>query len=181
MGPKVGVRVELPDGVAPAASASERFDAFYVAARDRVTLQVAALTGDVTEAADHVQEAFVRAWARWDRVELLDDPEGWVRRVARNLAVSRWRRARRVALRASVPEIVVDWDDGEREVVAALRLLPRNHREAVVLHHLVGLPVAVIAADLGAPEGTVKSWLSRGRAALADLLGPDHPVEEVTP
>ena len=124
MGPSVGVSVERTDGVTPAASASERFDAFYAAARDRLTLQVAALTGDVTEAADHVQEAFVRAWARWDRVESLDDPEGWVRRVARNLAVSRWRRARRVVLRASVPEVVVEWDDEERELLAALRTLP---------------------------------------------------------
>ena len=52
----------------------------------------------------------------------------------------------------------------------ALRELPAKEREAVVLHHLVGLPVAAVAAELGAPDGTVKSWLSRGRAHLAELL-----------
>jgi RNA polymerase sigma-70 factor (ECF subfamily) len=76
----------------------EAFDSFYLASRDRLVLQVAALTGDPAEAPDHVQEAFARAWTRWDRIGACEDPEGWVRRVAVNQAVSRWRRARRVVL-----------------------------------------------------------------------------------
>lgn len=79
---------------------SEAFDEFYLASRDRLVLQVAALTGDPAEALDHVQEAFIRAWTRWDRISTYDDPEGWVRRVARNQATSRWRRARRTVLHA---------------------------------------------------------------------------------
>ena len=86
------------------------FDAFYERARDRLAVQIAALTGDPAEAVDHVQEAFVRAWSRWGYVSGLDDPEGWVRRVAHNLAVSRWRRARRVVL-GRTPERVLEWDD----------------------------------------------------------------------
>lgn len=145
------------------------FDAFYEGARDRLAVQIAALTGDPAEAVDHVQEAFVRAWLRWSHVGRLDDPEGWVRRVAYNLAVSRWRRARRVVL-GRLPERAVEWDDNQREVVEALRLLPRQQREAVVLHHLVGLSVDEVGAELHAPPGTVKSWLSRGRASLARTL-----------
>jgi endonuclease/exonuclease/phosphatase family metal-dependent hydrolase len=49
----------------------------------------------------------------------------------------------------------------------ALRGLPVGQRQAVVLHHLVGLPVEEIASQLNVPVGTVKSRLSRGRAALA--------------
>lgn len=146
------------------------FDAFYTAARDRLALQIAALTGDRAEAADHVQEAFVRAWARWTYVGGLEDPEGWVRRVAYNLAVSRWRRARRLVLRPAPIEGTDGWDDDQLAVLDALRSLPRTHREAVVLHHLVGLPVAEVAAQLDAPVGTVKSWLARGRAQLATAL-----------
>jgi RNA polymerase sigma-70 factor (ECF subfamily) len=48
--------------------------------------------------------------------------------------------------------------------------LPARQRHVVVLHHLVGLPVEQIAAELDVPVGTVKSRLSRGRAALAPLL-----------
>lgn len=55
-------------------------------------------------------------------------------------------------------------------LVAALATLPDNYRRAVVLHHLADLPVAEIASREGGPEGTVKSWLHRGRAALAAQL-----------
>ena len=155
------------------------FDEFYLRARDRLTVQIAALTGDPTEAGDHVQEAFVRAWTRWTYVSGLDDPEGWVRRVAHNLAVSRWRRARRTVL-GSRPDTAVEWDDEQRAVVAALAEIPRQQREAIVLHHLVGLPVAEVARQMRAPAGTVKSWLSRGRRQLGTLLEPSDITEEVS-
>jgi RNA polymerase sigma-70 factor (ECF subfamily) len=154
------------------------FDEFYLRARDRLTVQIAALTGDPTEAGDHVQEAFVRAWTRWTYVSGLDDPEGWVRRVAHNLAVSRWRRSRRVVL-GRRPDTVVPFDDDQLAVVTALAALPRVQREAIVLHHLVGMPVGEVAGQLHAPVGTVKSWLSRGRAQLAALLDPAKATEEV--
>jgi RNA polymerase sigma-70 factor (ECF subfamily) len=156
----------------------DSFDEFYRTSRDRLAVQIAALTGDTAEAMDHVQEAFIRAWARWDRVRGLDDPEGWVRRVAHNLAVSRWRRARRVVLRAHDEHRRIDFDEDQSDLIAALGTLPRTEREAIVLHHLAGLPVAEVALALGAPEGTVKSWLSRGRGRLAGQLRPELQPED---
>ncbi len=146
------------------------FDEFYLGCRDRLVLQIAALTGDPTEALDHVQEAFVRAWTRWDRVSGLDDPEGWVRRVAYNHAVSGWRRIRRTLLRGQPDPSVPYFDSEQLDLFAALAQLSSREREAIVLHHLVGDSVDEIAARLGVPGGTVKSWLSRGRAKLARLL-----------
>jgi RNA polymerase sigma-70 factor (ECF subfamily) len=55
-------------------------------------------------------------------------------------------------------------------LVAALARLPLAQRTAIVLHHLVGMPVTEIARETGTPEGTVKARLSRGRRALAVLL-----------
>lgn len=156
------------------------FDAFYAGARDRVAVQVAALTGDPAEAADHVQEAFVRAWARWTYVSGLEDPEGWVRRVAHNLAVSRWRRARRLVLSGRDRDRVLELDADQQDVLAALKDLPRVQREAIVLHHLIGLPVDEVATHLRVPVGTVKSWLARGRRALAVTLR-NTEEEELTP
>ena len=149
---------------------SEQFDAFYLASRDRLVLQIAALTGDRTEALDHVQEAFIRAWSRWDRVSSYDEPEAWVRRVALNLATSRWRRARRTVLRATAGAEQVHLDPEQESVIAALAVLPLRERQAVVMHHLLGYSVAEIATEMKSPAGTVKSWLSRGRAKLADQL-----------
>jgi RNA polymerase sigma-70 factor (ECF subfamily) len=51
-----------------------------------------------------------------------------------------------------------------------LREIPEAQRRVVVLHHLVGMSVEEVAQETGAPTGTVKARLSRGRAALAELL-----------
>jgi DNA-directed RNA polymerase specialized sigma24 family protein len=51
-----------------------------------------------------------------------------------------------------------------------------HQRQAIVLHHLVDLPVEEVAATLGARTGTVKSWLARGRRTLAAQLGDPEEV-----
>ncbi len=61
-------------------------------------------------------------------------------------------------------------------LTAALARLPANQRRAVVLHYLADLSVTQIAAQEDVPEGTVKSWLHRGRAALAAQLSPTNEV-----
>ncbi|MFI1400594.1 SigE family RNA polymerase sigma factor [Streptomyces sp. NPDC020681] len=159
----------------------EEFDAFYATAFPRLVGQLYAMTGDHGEAQDVVQEAFVRAWDR--RVSLLADeaPEAWIRTVAMRLAVSRWRRAKRWVelVRHQAPADRVPGPGPEHTMlVQALRQLPEPQRHAVVLHHLCDLSVEQIAAETGAPTGTVKARLSRGRAALAKLLSPGEPADE---
>jgi RNA polymerase sigma-70 factor (ECF subfamily) len=58
----------------------------------------------------------------------------------------------------------------------ALRTLPMHQRQAIVLHHLIDLPIDEVAAILGTRTGTVKSWLARGRRALAAKLGEPEEV-----
>jgi RNA polymerase sigma factor (sigma-70 family) len=55
-------------------------------------------------------------------------------------------------------------------VQRALARLSRRQREVTVLHYLLDLPVAQVAIELRVGEGTVKSMLSRARAALAQVL-----------
>jgi hypothetical protein len=55
------------------------FDAFYAACYGRLVGQLFAVTGDLHEAEDVVQEAFIRAVARWSRLRDYDVPEAWVR------------------------------------------------------------------------------------------------------
>ena len=55
-------------------------------------------------------------------------------------------------------------------LTAALATLPAHLRRAVVLHYVADLSVADIARQEGVADGTVKSWLHRGRAALAVAL-----------
>ncbi|QGN45432.1 SigE family RNA polymerase sigma factor [Micromonospora sp. WMMD558] len=152
---------------------AEGFDDFYRGSRQRLLGFVYVLTGDVAEAQDAVQEAYIRAWQRWSTVSAYDDPEAWVRVVASRIAVSRWRSLRsraRAYLRHGASETVPGPGIETVEVVEALRRLPEAQRIAIALHYLVGLPVAEVARQTNAPVGTVKARLSRGRAALAGLL-----------
>jgi RNA polymerase sigma-70 factor (ECF subfamily) len=48
-----------------------------------------------------------------------------------------------------------------------------------VLHDGLGVPVAEVASELGVPEGTVRSWLSRGRAVLSPILSAEDDTREV--
>ncbi|MEV7018705.1 SigE family RNA polymerase sigma factor [Streptomyces sp. DH-12] len=156
------------------------FDAFYAAAFPRLTGRLFAFTGDLGEAQDVVQEAFVRAWDRRHRLTADEAPEAWVRTVAMRLAVSRWRRAKRwleLVRHSPPPEATPGPDPDRAALVAALRQLPESQRMAVVLHHLCDLSVEQVASETGAPVGTVKARLSRGRAALARHLAVDEAEE----
>ncbi len=160
--------------------AAADFDALYDARYGDVVAMTYALAGDLAEAQDLAQEAFCRAWQRWSDVSRYDDPLAWIRRVAANLATSRWRRGRvaRAHLGRERAADVPPLDPDHVALVTALRRLPADQRRAIVLHHLIDLPVADVAREMDAAVGTVKSWLHRGRAALAAELA--QPTEEVT-
>ncbi len=145
------------------------FDGFYHAHFRSLTVQLAAYTGDLGQAQDLTQEAFCRAFARWSKLARYDDPLAWVRQVAWNLARSRWRRLRTAQsfLRRQREQHVPGPTPDRIALTKALALLPPNHRRAVVLHYLADLSVADIARQEGVADGTVKSWLHRGRTALA--------------
>lgn len=105
-----------------------------------------------------------------------------MRTVAWRLAASRWRKAKNgvvAMLRHGPPEHAPEPSIDNVALVAALKQLPEAQRRAIVLHHLAGLPVAEVAHEVGAPEGTVKARLARGRAALAELLA-DSSLAEVS-
>ena len=157
-------------------AADDDFDAFYAATSRGLLTQLFGLTGDWAEAQDCLQEAYARAWQRWSTVQALDAPGAWVRVVAFRLARSRWRRAQQgLALhRRSAPrEELAGPSPDAVALAAALKRLPDVQRQALVLHHLADLSVADIARETGSPEGTVKTRLARGRAALAELLRDD--------
>ena len=154
-------------------TAAADFDAFVGTRGPALVRQVHAMTGDLPLAQDCVQEALARAWQRWSTVRSYDDPAAWVRQVAWRLAVSRLRRAKvgiGLLRRHGPPPDAPALSPDHVAVVAALRRLPEAQRRAVVLHHLCDLSVEQVAAETGAPVGTVKARLSRGRAALAALL-----------
>lgn len=149
------------------------FDAFYLGSSRRVLGQMYAMTGNRAEAEDAVAEAYLKAWDRWDTVRDCDSPEAWVRRVASRTAVSSWRKAvnrLKAHHREAVDQQVEGLSSDHVALVHALRQIPADQRRVIVLHHLVGLSVGEIAHEVGAPTGTVKARLARGRTAMAAHL-----------
>ena len=145
----------------------------YAAAYRRLVVQLDAICGDLAEAEDAVQEAFVTAVGKSHQLGEVSDPEAWVRKVALRKLHGVWRhRAVVRKYQAAVPgpqtepEVMAD----HVALVTALAALDPDQRLVVVLHHLADLGTAEIAGELEIPEGTVKSRLSRGRSRLARLL-----------
>lgn len=150
------------------------FDAFYREHRDRLYRALALTVGDAELAREAVDEAMVRAYQRWSRVQAYDNPAGWVYRVGLNWAIS-WRRRRRAVPVATLP----DQPSAERPpasdpgVATAVAALAAQQRAVIVLRFHLDWSVDQIAAALGIPAGTVKSRLHRGLATLRQQL-EDH-------
>jgi RNA polymerase sigma-70 factor (ECF subfamily) len=168
---------------------AEAYSDFYERSYALLVGQVFVVTTDRGEAEEAVQEAFARLWSRWSRVSRYENPEAWVRRVALNIAIKRWRRARRgdqlvqdrYAGTGLISEAATTGD--RMDLISGLRRLPASHREALLLHYVVGLSVQEVAREMStrvAPvrPGTVKSWLHRGRAELGDALSTEE-IEDV--
>jgi RNA polymerase sigma-70 factor (sigma-E family) len=155
--------------VAGSAFLHELYDASY----DRLVLQLFALCGDVAEAEDAVQEAFVKAIAQGRAFDRVRNPEAWLRTVALNHQRNTWRHAKVVRrFVATVPgsKAVPELGPDHVAIVRALAELDADQRQVVVLRYLADLGTAEIAHELGVPDGTDKSRLSRGRERLAPLL-----------
>lgn len=148
------------------------FADFYREGRDRIARALTLTLGDQDLAVEAVDEAMARAYQRWTRVGTLDNPGGWVYRVALNWSCSVLRRRRR----APRPRTERDPTDigpiSEPTVLRALAELDVRQRAVVVCRHLLGWSEEETAIALSTPVGTVKSRLHRANRILARRL--DH-------
>lgn len=154
----------------------DELQALYEGAYARLVGVVGAICGSTPDAEEAVQEAFIRLIGQWDRVSTYDDPEAWLRKVALGKVSNRQRKVRngfRALVRTGPPAPVAAPSGDPVDLRRALAALPLAQREALVLHHYVGLELTDIADQLDLPVGTVKSRMARGRAALAPLLRED--------
>jgi RNA polymerase sigma factor (sigma-70 family) len=131
------------------------------------------LTADLAEAEELAQEAMARAYERWERVALMDSPGGYVYRMAVNLNRKRLRhlrvRARRLVTVAPPADAVGQVEMG-RDVIEAIRSLPRGQREAFMLTGWFGMGSEQAASILGVTAATVRSRVHRARATLRGRL-----------
>lgn len=153
------------------------FDDVFMHEFASISLIAGTIAGDRSIGDDLAQEAFRRAYQRWEKVSQFDRPGAWVRRVAINLALSRRRktqRERRAAVRLA-GERPLAWTDtprsGDPEVWAAIDQLAPRQRAAIVLRYVEQRSIKEIAELLSCSASTASSTLHDGRKRLAGLLG----------
>lgn len=131
-------------------------------------------------AEDLVQEAFVRLYKSWSKVDDQSKVAGYLRVTVLNLARGRGRRlgvARRHR-QAALPDVASAEAHaldriGADALVAALRELPRRQRECLVLRYFEGCGESEIAEALGISVGSARTHVHRGTRSLRKLLGEE--------
>jgi RNA polymerase sigma-70 factor (ECF subfamily) len=144
------------------------------------TAYAARLTGDRAAAEDLVQEALMRAWRHADRlVSSGGSVRGWLFTVVRNLVYdrSKARCLRPVEVGELQPDTAVSRDHSDQVidsllVLDAMGTLSAKHRSVLELVYFRGNTVAEAAAELGVPQGTVKSRTFQAIRLLRDVM-PD--------
>ena len=145
----------------------------FAAAKWGAWVRVAVFLGcEAAEAHDVAQEALVRRFRFWGRVQRADDMDGYAFRVLLNAHKDSRRRARwREDTVATVPD--TDVPDASETIVRAdavrraLGALPEGQRQVLVLRYFAHLDEKQTAQALDIAVGTVKSRLSRALDALA--------------
>jgi RNA polymerase sigma-70 factor, ECF subfamily len=127
---------------------------------------------DRDDAEDVAQEAYLRAFRSWDRFDGRD-VRAWLYTIGLRLAFNQLRRQRRRLAAIGRLERTPWADATDPDLWAALDRLDLRTRAALLLTAVDGYTQREVAAILGTHEGTVASWLSRGRAILrAELDSP---------
>lgn len=142
-----------------------------------------ALTGERSAADDLVQDTLERAWMKLHLWRRGSDLRAWLFTIMHNVYVNQVRSraaAAIVPLDDEIPDIPVRPTQADmlevRDIDAALRRLPSEQREVVLLVALERMSYKETASTLGIPIGTVMSRLSRARERLRVLLADSGPA-----
>ena len=135
------------------------------------------MIGDQPTAEDVVQDAFLGLYRRWPALKDPDRALAYARSsVLNGCRMVHRAKSRHDTLAVAAPDDIESAEatallgEANREVLAALRLLPARQREAVALRYYLDMTEDQAAQAMRVSKGTVKSATSRGLAALARLL-----------
>jgi RNA polymerase sigma factor (sigma-70 family) len=141
-----------------------------------VVMRVCRAMLPAADAEEAWSETFLAALRAYPRLRPDSNERGWLVTIAHRKALDQLRAAgRRARPVADVPDTGTT-DDGnpqpvDEELRAAVVALPPAQREAVVLHHLGGMPYADLAAELGVTPAAARRRAADGIAALRARMG----------
>lgn len=153
--------------------AEAEFSAFFDEHHARLYRALVMVTRNPHEAEEITQDAFVRVWMKWERVSRVEDPVGYLYRVAMNCYRQGYRRAIRAARHllnsARAPaEDALDRVDVADELARLILALPPRQRAALVVTEYLGYDSAAAADILGVRPGTVRMLVSQAKSRLQE-------------
>ncbi len=157
-------------------SDAQAFEALYRLHVDKVYGLCLRMTGNVSEAEDCVQEAFIQAWNKLDKFRGESAFGTWLHRIAVNTVLGRIRKSKREqdrieAVAQTSPPPLSTGDTGElRDLSEAIDRLPEGARHVFVLHAVYGYSHEEAGKMLGIAAGTSKAQVHRARRLLAQQL-----------
>ncbi len=157
-------------------SDARAFESLYRLHVDKVYGLCLRMTGNVSEAEDCTQEAFILAWNKLTKFRGDSAFSTWLHRIAVNAVLGRIRKSQREqdriqAVADTEPKRVETGDTGElRDLAAAIDRLPEGARHVFVLHGVYGYSHEETGAMLDIAAGTSKAQMHRARRLLAQQL-----------
>jgi RNA polymerase sigma-70 factor (ECF subfamily) len=133
-------------------------------------------TRNEDEAEDIAQMAFIEAYVHLDRYDSRFRFSTWLYKIATNLALMQLRKRREVRVSDEELERIVsslpstDQLTLDRELHEAVDSLPIKHRTVVQMHYWQGKSYGEIALHMGTSVGSIKSWMSRAKKQLKEVL-----------
>jgi RNA polymerase sigma-70 factor (ECF subfamily) len=155
----------------------DQFERLVGEIRPKLHRYCARMTGNAVDGEDVVQDALMKALAALPSVGAVDNPEGWLFRIAHNTALDFLRRRARGPMMEhdEALEMIAapDSPDHDHEAAAiSLRTfmrLPALQRSAVILKDVLGHSLEEVSSITGASEAAAKSGLQRGRVRLREI------------
>jgi RNA polymerase sigma-70 factor (ECF subfamily) len=167
----------------PIPLSSEEQSRFVAENMRRVFLLIYRIVGNVADAQDLTQEAFIKALQRQDQLKDLEKAAHWLSRIASNTAIDFLRRAGRVSFseieelpeslfRSSIenPEQRVLRSERKERLDAGLKILTDRERTAILLRDVEDMPAEEVAARLQCSKATVRSHIANARVKLRRYL-----------
>jgi RNA polymerase sigma-70 factor (ECF subfamily) len=178
----------------PAPACMDRYERDVLPLAEPLYASAVRMTHNSADAEDLVQETLTKAYLNFHQFQEGTNLRAWLHRILTNNFINAYRKKQREPQRTSLPEEIEEWQISQTEstyaglraaeaevlaqiadtqIVAAMRALPDEFREAVYFADVEGYPYREIAEMMGTPIGTVMSRLHRGRKQLRELLA-DH-------
>jgi len=191
----VGLDWPVMDDTAPAdtvGDARREFEEQAIPFMDQLYAAAMRMTRNPADAADLVQETFVKAFGSWSSFSQGTNLKAWLYRIQTNTFINNYRKNQRNPYQGTIDDLE-DWQLGGAESVTqhtstrsaeaeaidqipdsavkdAMQAVPEDFRMAVYFADVEGFSYQEIADIMKTPVGTVMSRLHRGRRMLRDLL-----------